>query len=462
MAKSTSILLVGNSLALLVAARELARGGHSVALLTDGKPPGGHFAGVRVQGHAFDIGMVLLEKPVPIGIESQPGEYRPDIRNDWTRFAAPVREWLEDQCSFRRVRTPTVQLDGVSGPDYLIANRLDLMLGSSVALPEPLPRSNPRHAIHKNSGSAYDTLTYGEAAVFNHGEELHELYFEPFVRKLYGVPSSRLLARYHRSGWVPLYYPETLVAAIRGEPPTLSEYAFHTTEEGFVGAIVSKLVATLLGAPNVEVVTAPIHSLSLVDETWRVSSAGSTWSSNRAGLGLPADRCRSLLGLVASEPPEAASVALLFCLVRARAVGRALCCHMVADRRGATYRLTDQDALAGLDPEWHRVVVEASPDELTRLAPSGGNDDARDVLVNELKSLMQLESDDSIQVLKYLVARNALALPTMAVVANAKADHLELSDQTKGAALSGALLGYGAASFNDQIVQGLHIARSLT
>lgn len=43
-------LVVGNGLAGLISARELTRRGKSVALLSDGRMPGGHFNGIKCAG----------------------------------------------------------------------------------------------------------------------------------------------------------------------------------------------------------------------------------------------------------------------------------------------------------------------------------------------------------------------------------------------------------------------------
>ncbi len=82
-------LLVGNNLAVLVAAAELGEAGRDVVLVTDGRPPGGHFRGLRVAGTDFDIGMVTLEQlgggraggggPGPAGDPPPPRDHRTPV-----------------------------------------------------------------------------------------------------------------------------------------------------------------------------------------------------------------------------------------------------------------------------------------------------------------------------------------------------------------------------------------------
>jgi hypothetical protein len=128
---------------------------------------------------------------------------------------------------------------------------------------------------------------------------------------------------------------------------------------------------------------------------------------------------------------------------------------MVVDQDHVAYRLTDQDALAGRDPAWHRVVIEANPEYASLRSP---NEPIESVLSRELTQLMAVDDPGGVQVSKCITARNALTIPTSVCVAQAAKSHAELVELMPEVALTGMLLGYGVASLNDQIVQGLKIA----
>ncbi len=453
-------LLIGNSFAILVAAYELARRGQSVTLLTDGKPLGGHFAGMQIDGHGFDIGMVLLEKHTSVGGDPDLRTYEAGLRNDWTRFGDIAGRWLDGQVDLRRVPTPTCLVQGRIVPDYLITNRLDVLAGADVPAPVTLQHADECHAYHKTTAAIYDRLSYAEAAKLNHGEVLHSSFIEPFVRKLLDVSSDSFLARYHRAAWVPLFYPETLARALRGESTSLPEYPFWTTHNGFVGQLVKNLRDRLVGLPNVTLVTQPVQSLQHEGALWTaVVEGGQTWCGEQLALGLTPDRAHTLLGTTQYAPSAAASVTLLFARVRADTIGQGHGCLMVVDEDYAAYRLCDQDALAGLQPEWHRVVIEANPNRLTKQYPSL---DAEAALQQELRSLMAIKGEGAVQVLKCVTAKNALLLPTAELVANMDTARAAFAEAAQGATLTGNLLGYGVMSLNDQIVQGLKIAEEFS
>jgi hypothetical protein len=448
-------LLIGNNMALLVAAAELDRRGRRSILMTDGKPLGGHFAGAQIGGARFDVGMMLLEKLAPSVAHARLDSYDPRRRNDWTRFADRAAVWLDACEPLLRAPTPQSLVEGRYVPDHLIANRLDVFQGSRVQALPRLDRNDPRHAAHKTTGAAYDRLSYADAARANHGDALQSRFIEPFVRKLTGHGSEVLLARYHRAAWVPLYYPETLSAAMRGDSDGLAEYPFWTNRTGCVGDLVARLCDQVSNSNCVRIVAEPLSSTHAADGRWCVATPTCNIAPDRIALGLTVERARALFGLAPRPAPLAASVVVMFCLVRSEAIRRHTSCLMVVDEEFATYRVTDQDVLADRDPPWHRVVIESSPDSLLQLA-NGQTQEA--ILLHELRQLLSVVGDDAVQVLKTVTARNALALPTADEVDRCAADHEELASVVPGAQLTGCLLGYGAMSMNDQVIQGLKIA----
>ncbi len=452
---SEAPLIAGNNLAALVAAVELAERGIPPTVLTDGRTLGGHFAGMQVNGDAYDLGMVLLEKLPSTERGAQLATYRSEVRNDWTRFGDLAASWLDEQLSLRRAPTPQCLLDSRLWPDYLIANRLDAFANAGVAAPDWLDRSDPRHAGQKNFGAAYDNLSYSEAARLNHGHAVHDHYVEPFVRKLLNVSSAEMLARYHRAAWVPLFYPQTLSEALRGEPVRLPEYTFWVPDTSHVGSLVGHLIARLTNH-SVQLVTKPLNELKRTGHRWVVGTEdGRAWSAPRLVLGLAPERVRSLIGLSALSPLVGASVTLLMARVKSTAIRRDSSCLMVVDEDYAAYRLTDQDALAGRDPYWHKVVIEANPERVALIAPE---EPLETVLKRELALLLAVDNPESMQIAKCFTARNALMIPTTACVSQAAGSHADLVEALPGVSLTGALLGYGVASLNDQIVQGLKIA----
>lgn len=463
----TDALLVGSNLAVLVAAAELGNAGREVRLVTDGRPPGGHFRGLRVADTDVDIGMVTVEQ---LGAAAAGGDqpdlagYDPDRRYDWTRFAGLVDRWQDAHVELRRAPTPEVLVGGRRWPDHLMTDRLDVLAALGVPPEAVLPRDDPAHAAHKTTGPAFDTLGYTAAAEANHGAELQRRLVTPFAEKVLGPALESLLARYHRTAWLPLYWPQTVVDACAGRPTAVAEHPFSTTSSGFVGELVRALERRVAAMPNVVVDQSPVDALAPVATGWQVRTAAGAWTHARPVLGMAHDRVRTLLGLPEAARAPGASVTLLVCLVRATAIRQPTACLLVADPAFTAYRVTDQDLMGGLDPAWHRVVVEAGH-EADRRAAAG--EDVTGLLTAELCRLLGVDpgpdgtGSADVQVLRTVRAPGALAVPTVASVAADRAAREAVLERCPAALLTGALLGTGLNSLGDQVVQGLAVAERL-
>ena len=466
----TDALLVGNNLAVLVAAAELGEAGRRVVLVTDGRPPGGHFRGLTVEGTGFDIGMVTLEQlggDRSVADEPDLAGYDPDRRYDWTRFAASVDRWQEAQVELRRTPTPEVLVEGRRWPDHLMSDRLDVLAELGTPPSPLLSREDPVHASHKTTGPAYGTVTYAAAALANHGAALQERLVRPFAAKVLGPLTDDLLALYHRAAWLPLYWPETVAEACAGLPTAVREHPFWTTSSGFVGDLVRRLEQRIAALPHVTVDPSAVESLAAVPGGWEVrTAAGGRWAQEQPVLGLAADRAAALLGLPAPVRPPGASVTVLCCTVRAAAVRDPAACLLVADPAVTAYRVTDQDLVAGVDAEWRRVTVEAGH-AADAVADAGHDVGAH--LVGELCGLLGVEpapadaqgGHPDVRVLRTLRAPGALAVPTADALAAARGSRAALTEACPSAVLTGALLGPGLNSLGDQVVQGLAAAQRL-
>ncbi|MCA0144464.1 hypothetical protein [Blastococcus sp. LR1] len=456
----TDALLVGNNLAVLVAAAELGEAGRDVVLVTDGRPAGGHFRGRTVSGTTFDVGMVVLERSPGSGPAPDPAGYRPERRYDWTRFGTLVDDWLDAHAGLRCSPTPEALVEGRRRPDHLLADRLDVLAELDVPPPAPLSRNDPAHAAAKTTGAAYDTLTYAEAARLNHGPQLHGRLVEPFADKVLGPLAGELLARYHRAAWLPLYWPETLAAACAGEAAGLPEHRFWTTEGGAVAEVVAALESRVARLPNVHVSAAAVESLAAGPAGWQVRTAdGTVVSHARPVLGLGHDRVQHLLGLPVTARVPGAAVVVVCCLVRGAAMTAPSPSLAVLDPALATYRITDQDLMAGRDPEWHRVVVEAG----SRLP----GEDLGPRLVSELCELLGVdpvtegEGLRDVRVLATMTSANGIAVPTAAALAADEDARAALAEACPEALPTGVLAGVGVSSLSDQVVQGLAVAAQL-
>ncbi|MEW1959068.1 FAD/NAD(P)-binding protein [Kineococcus sp. NPDC059986] len=453
-------LLVGSNLAVLVAASELVARGLRVRVITDGAALGGHFRGSVVDDHAFDNGMVLLERragessPLSVG----PGPSGHPVRQDWTRFGQQVDDWFTKRFTLARVPPLEVSVAGRRWPDHLLSNRLDVFRDAGVDEPGPLEPDDPRHPAVKATSARFEDITYGELAPVVHGPSNHATLVAPFAEKVLGPAHGEVLARHHRSGWLPLYWPETVARARAGQQTGLPEYPFWSVAGGYAHHVVTRLVRELDGAGTCCVDTSPVQALARDGHGWHVSTVASgSVTSTRVGLGLAPQRLQSLSGdescaAVGTGPANA--VDLLFCLVRGEFAGAPVSSLLVTEDHLDTYRITDQDVVSGQDRRWHHVVVEAR-------SRGASVEERTDALVAEACGLLDVDVGH-VRVLGARRAGRAIPLLTASVVRADVERSAAQADWARGGLLSGALLGLHQTSMNDQIVQGLDIARELT
>lgn len=461
-----SLALIGNNLAILVAATEIVEKGIPVTLFTDGKPLGGHFTGIDINGDSFDIGMVFIEKIESTSNNADIQTYSPLIRNDWTRFGSLASEWIEKKTKLVKIPTPGTLIHKKIVPDYLIANRLDAFKGQSIKLlSKSLNKTNALHAFNKVTSPEYETLDYLNAAKFNHGEDLHSAFIDPYIHKFTASSSTKFLARYHRAAWVPLYFPETLLKACSdGRDVNLPEYSFWTTPGGCTGKLIRDIASDLSNNPLVSVNHSPIVKIEQIKDAWTIDTNDSILNAKQIALGLTGNRACELLGLNFEEPKNFIPVDILFAMVKTSSLNQSLPpCIMIVDEDYASYRLVNQDALAGIRPLWSRITIEANPNTVLKTYPDIDIKKSLELEIRRLLSNSNLMLENkNIKSLKHVQIKNALQLPTYENVEKNKKLNDDIQKTFANCYLTGNLLGYGVSSLNDQIIQGLQISARYT
>jgi protoporphyrinogen oxidase len=454
------ICCVGNNLATIIGAYEMAKAGRTVKLFTDGGLLGGFFSGVSIEGYDFDLGMILLEKIDKTNTQNISAR---SSMNSWLTVGERVSNWLDDQIDLHKVDTPEVYIFGKKYPDYIISNRLGLLEKSGVELAEYLDFNSPYHASNKELGEVFNDLSYADASKHNHGPDFHAKYIEPFIRKVTSVGSETFLARYHRFAWAPLYYPETLNSAILGQKINLKEYEFWTTSSGFVGELINNLKNKILMMSNIEIIDKKITSIKFKNNTLEVD--GDIFITDHKVLfGLSMKRALDLLGPIHSPAVkgdvDGVSFTIGLALVHRSAINYDDKALFIVDDEFGAYRFTNQDAIAGLDPEWHRISIEANTDILRN---KYDNLSLYDAIKMDLSKFMKIKKVSSLRFLKVLNVKNGLSLPSKDFVDNKNVLSNTISSLTMGnAILSGDLVGYGSSSVNNQVMQGLNCMEKLS
>ena len=464
-----TVIVVGNSIAAMVSAISLGEAGWRVTLVSPSKRLGGHFAGLVLGGHTFDAGMVFLEFT---SYNAQPGadiaSYDPSRRNDVGRFFPLVESTLRRYAEWRVVEAPLMRVQGRILPDLLIANHtaslLDLAPGTREAIAGELRAltsegRSPLHASRKATEPGFIDVDLHRASVANHGQTFHDLLIEPLCLKITARPTADFLARFHRLVWIPIFYPETLVAELSGTPQELPHTVFSYPKAGTVAALVQQMEQQLRASHGVTVVEGAVTSLRhdngcgpFVIET----AAGLEATGDRLVWAADQERLLSLLGEDSTQRMDRGSVVLVSALVHTDQVVRSFSTLVIPEDERWPFRVTNQSVAAGevapksrLSCEWNAAFVPGTPEEISLRTTEA------------LIALGVVSRPEAVAELRVDVLKDALLLPTASNGACWAGRRTSLDAIFPTVPRLGPAAPFGATSFNDQIVQGMKVVHDL-
>jgi len=461
--------VVGNGVAAMVAATELARGGNAVVLWNPAPQWGAHFGGFGVADRKFDIGMNLLEFTSFAAQSSQVETYAAQTRSDVARFTSVIRDYITGLVDFAPAEVPQCLFRGAFAPDIVIANRLDLLgmlpqdLRARIATElagcvEALRASPDWHARNKvRLAEQFAAADYRTVSIANHGVTLHDLFIEPACQRILGLPASAVSALLHRVAWTPLYYPETLLQQLEGRPSVLPPTDFYYPRVGSFAAVISALEQRTRGTPGLEVVRDKLGSLARGDAGWMLNNQAMAkrlvWTQRPGQLAAALGREDDFAAYTK------ASVVVAFASIDRDAWMRRFSTVFVLDADSPIYRITDQTWSAGLHTQPQAdCTIEISAaaaahwplDNLPALSAE---------IANQLMRLGVLREASALTLHAAKHFKDAIVAPTAANRSRALAGHAQLASRYPEVELIGAAAPFGASSFNDSVIQGLRLGR---
>lgn len=484
------LLLVGNSLAVLVAATERARLGLETTVLNPGRGWGGYFAGVQVMGQRRDAGMVLYEANSFREGASLPAleSYDPMKRNDVGRFMGVIRAYLQTVQRTRPIATPQMWLDGQLMPDMMLGNAIDGLPGLPVAgqarreLSDIVQRIRPDaslcHPANKGTwsldGSApadWTSMTKDSSLHFDcdsisrlvHGNALHEALFLPFARQVMYRDASHLSALYHRLPWLPLYWPESLLSVLEGKASSLAPTRLSHPDGATVADFCHGLVARLQSDPLIRIMQDQPVALERDLLGFRLQTAHhGELHAARLGWAMTPAQGLALMGMTSAPlNDERLPVVLGFFRLSADQVQQAFSfVHTVGEGIGI-YRVTNStNCGAPADDGIVNLVVEANPRRLGAVHGISMADD-RQVAAAMLRDLMDTGLIRAVEVMPDFELRRfdgALPLPAHQAVTDFLSDQTRLKEALPGIELMSASSAPFAQGLSDQVVQGLQVS----
>lgn len=464
---TNNIVIVGNALAGMVAALELAEQGKQVTLVNPGGPLGGYFAGLQIDGVMFDAGLVKFELDGYLNQAkwSELASYDATVRNDVGRFLNIVHEWALKYSPLHQFDMPKMMVDGAVYDDVLLSNAYHSFSQLPFAKDciAELQQSQPETSIHarqKVNGAAYDTLDYATASIANHGKTMHAKLIAPYLLKAQGVTADRMLGRYHRVAWLPLFYPETLLESYQGKPCRLSPTVFHYPKLSSVGAIVSQVKAELLAHKNIHYVTQAVQQVTKTEEGWQVRCNDTELTATDLVWTYQPSQLLKCLGLQPTPVLETKSaIAVAFFRIKKADIRNVYTLLNVVDLNCSLYRITNQTACAEDDGDFMNIAAEFNTDYFRQLY--GDSADDAFIIQKLLAELahMQMIAEEAVPVIAAIKRiPGGFLVPDAAARDAWEQDQRIIIQRYPEIALLAMSSGFFATSLNDQVVQGLHYA----
>lgn len=465
--KTFDFIIYGNNTGALVAAAELGKS-HKLALVNPTPSWGAHFAGFPLNGENFDIGMNFFEFTTFHKASNDLMTYDPAVRNDSARFFALVEKYVTTRIDCVEVDKIEVLAEGVFANDVVMANSLEVL----TKLPKPtlskirteieeiLNKGDKRyHASQKKKNeSLFMSTNYYDVSIANHGKTFHDLFVEPFCKKIFNMSSKDCPALLHRIAWAPLFYPETILMGLEGKSD-LSPTLFHYPKKGYFAIVIEKIMEEIRLNKNIELINDKIVDLKnsekveMVLEKETINGTQLVWCNDLYSFAAAIKN--TSLNLSAQK----ASVSVAFCKVDPINIIRKFSSLYLCDQSTPLYRITNQEFASKINDDKSKcVVLELNYDVLIEFGLDTDEKIAQhinDYLTRNGLIKKALQANE----MQIKTLKNAVNLPTLHNFNNFEKLYALTQEVFPGIELIGPASGFVSTSFNDQVVQSLKLAQ---
>ncbi|MEM5400566.1 FAD/NAD(P)-binding protein [Paraburkholderia unamae] len=452
-------VVYGSGVSALALAERLGSSGRDVTLLNPANSWGGIFRGVRVGELTFDAGMTNFEFEL-FGSPSEDIEkYNPDSKADIGKYVHFVRRYLSDYVDVHELPSPRMIYGDRIVDDLIITNCFEILSKLPISLRTAIRQEleacvSNGNALHPRSKSMNDSpldeASFEAASLTNHGPTFHRLFVEPMFRKVLDVPTSSVKAVFHRSGWTPLFYPETLLSQFGPLPQRLKPTVFHYPRDPHFGAFIDRILNKVRALPNVRVETA-VTEARVDAARRRVTTAQGEHTFDQLAWG---GDLTQLMPDVSLSPLQRASLDLFFLRVRSNGVRDRFPVLIDPDAGSPFYRVTNQTVCRQDDvAEEHQIIFECSSANWEEQAPAS-----------------RRRFDEALE--RYGIAPHAvidrlhrsfsgaLVIPAHEQIASFNAVRNTVSQRFPYIHLIGTSRSCVSATLNDHLIQALQIAHS--
>ena len=453
------VVVVGGSVAALVAADTLAAAGRTVQLHLPRRGVGSGFLPVVVGDRKLELGPRLVELAYDDVVGEAPplDDYQPGPhghRPYLSLVARVVRDLAGDELLAarppelvrhgRRVADFLLGGDLASLPDVLTSAELDAVAREAQAA---LSSEGAAGVLAPEREPELWERTFADASVVNHGSTFHDVLIESIASKIVAGGSASVVAALRRRIWLPLFHPQTIVEACAGALTYRPNRPMQTLESGGMGTLVQRLLDRVRQSDRVTVVDADaLASITRTATGVMLSFSDGVETNNTSPIiGVSPEEVFGAAGVV--YEPQRVALSIAWIDVEESAVTDCPSVLFVADPDVPVFRISEStaDRVPGVRTfscELHHAV---DADSLGQTA------------IDALRTLGVVVPGAAARVVRAGVVP-AFASPTHEGVRRFEAARLSFDALELPVELVGGGAGFLADSFNEQIVQGLRAA----
>lgn len=458
MQRHTDWLIFGSGLSALVLAERLGNVGIEVVLINPSRSWGGIFGGIDINGEIYDAGMTNFEFDLFSESADDLDHYSPDRKADVGRYVHFVQSYLSRFVQTAPLPTPRMCFCGELVDDLIISNRFDVVrtLPTEVKqkicaeLEEILAHPNPLHPRTKSEpGSPLVSTPFERVSRANHGNTFHELFIEPIFGKILGISTREIEGVFHRNGWAPLFYPESLLSQFTATPQSLKPTIFRYPADSHFGAFIARIASAVQALPSVTVIEgAKEVEVDAAESTLCVGER--SFSYNRLAWGADPGQLLGADGAL-QAPGRRASLDLFFLRVKAEGLAHRFAVLIDPETASPFYRITDQSVCAGEQGPEHKIILECNSSNWDEQSPQRNQ---------RWAAALRRYGIDPAAVLscERRSFKGALCIPSHAQMEQFNQRRERIVQTFSRVTLIGAASGYVSVTLNDHIIQALKIA----
>ena len=258
-------VVVGGSIASLVATDRLARTGRRVELHLPERGVGGGFMPIEAAGRRLDLGARLIELSYDDEVGEPPSldRYRAGPHGH-RPYLALIDDLVRDLAGddLVTVRPPEVSVDRRRIRDYVLNGDLSGVAevvpdGELAAMAEQaaarLEAEGPRGVFDPAREPERWTRTFADVGQAHAGARFHDRFIESLAAKILPGGSSSVVAALHRKIWLPLFHPLTVWQACTGALAYQPDRSMYSVDGAGMGEVVKRLLDRVTSSEAVQI-----------------------------------------------------------------------------------------------------------------------------------------------------------------------------------------------------------------